>query len=353
MRFSHKLSRVARRGFTLIELLVVIAIIAILVGLLLPAVQKVREAAARTECSNNLKQIGLAFHDYNVDYQEFPHGGNHWQFAPTFVNGQPMTKERQRAGWGFQILPYLEQSNVFKGGNGGSDFAKARVAVSAVIKTYYCPARRNPRAHGNTGDWYLFNRPRPRGYQGEPGTPTNQPRFRHGQTDYAACCLNRNQNGVVIRQNNSARGGRSITSVVNGDGTSNTMMIGEKRLRLDRISGYQGDDNEGYSSGWDHDVIRRVSNGGTLANGNIYPWVPAPDPQRAGGNKVVQLNRLNGNPVNQTINNGSGNQRFGSSHTSGLNVLMADGAVRFITYGIDPYQWMYLGFATDGVANQY
>src|SRR5262245_56778612 len=102
-------------GFTLIELLVVIAIIAVLIGLLLPAVQKVREAAQRLQCANNLKQVVLAFHGHHDSNGGFPLGGNGADPARALVGGVPAVGKAQTLGWAYQILPYLEQSALWAG----------------------------------------------------------------------------------------------------------------------------------------------------------------------------------------------------------------------------------------------
>jgi prepilin-type N-terminal cleavage/methylation domain-containing protein len=142
------LSRSARRrAFTLIELLVVIAIIAILIGLLLPAVQKVREAAARMSCSNNLKQLALACHNFHDQNQRLPPGGGN-DYSPYGTRPGAPTNTNQNWGssWKVYILPFIEQDNVFKqwvfDANSGYQNTTPNLTITTnlTIKTFRCPS---------------------------------------------------------------------------------------------------------------------------------------------------------------------------------------------------------------------
>ncbi|HEY3788473.1 MAG TPA: DUF1559 domain-containing protein [Urbifossiella sp.] len=289
---AHRHACGRRSAFTLIELLVVIAIIAILIGLLLPAVQKVREAASRTQCANNMKQMSLAAQNHHDTLGVFPTGGTTWAIPPTYLNvGQPATGMQQQGGWGFQVLPYLEQTSLWNGGLTGS-IANAQIqAISTPVKAFFCPSRRAPMALPPTPNWY------------DPaGT------FGHGSTDYAAGNLE--NTGIIVY----GYAGIHMTDIT--DGTSNTLIFGDKRMDLTYLGQYQSDDNEGYTAGWDHDAIR------------LTTTAPLPDTRNGSG---------------------WGEELFGSSHPTGFTITLADGSVRFVSYGISQVTFSYLGQRNDGM----
>jgi prepilin-type N-terminal cleavage/methylation domain-containing protein/prepilin-type processing-associated H-X9-DG protein len=278
-------------AFTLIELLVVIAIIGVLIGLLLPAVQKIRESANRLKCQNNLKQIGLAFHNHHDTLRYFPTGGWYPYTAPNYLQGQPAVGADQHAGWAFQILPFMEGDNVWKGGQATKDVDRALVAIGTPNPLFFCPSRREPQTI-TYKDNYL--------------PPLNGGPVNHALCDYAAS----NKEGTgIVKQFKPTR----IADI--SDGTSQTLLVAEKRMNLAFLGSKQTDDNQGYTAGWNLDTVRHTNR------------PPAQDYSA---------------PV------GDGLGMFGSSHPGRFNALFADGSVRPISYSIDRTTFSLLGNKSDG-----
>jgi prepilin-type N-terminal cleavage/methylation domain-containing protein len=299
-----------RKGFTLIELLVVIAIIAVLIGLLLPAVQKVRDAAARVQCQNNLKQIGLALHNHESTYGYFPTAGaQSAAFGVTGVGFETM-------GWAYQILPFIEQDNLYKIGqnNGpwGWDPSIGKAMVEVPVKTFQCPSRSNRISQVMPwGSTYAMN-----DYAGvmvEWGFEwqSNQPPNTNETKTFQGLIVK----GGHVRTDNPSLTRKYGTVKAGGvpDGLSNTIAIMEKAVMSRNAQPGNWDWWE--LPGWAHNAdwpnMRLIGNWIPLLNDNEDrpKWMY----DSAGG-------------IGRPAEFG-----FGSAHASIVNALFGDGSVRSIS----------------------
>jgi prepilin-type N-terminal cleavage/methylation domain-containing protein/prepilin-type processing-associated H-X9-DG protein len=319
-----------RKGFTLIELLVVIAIIAILIGLLLPAVQKVREAANRATCTNNLKQVGLALHGYHDGATMFPKGcsrsdtdGSDWGIS-----------------WKVYILPNMEQDAIFSnwqhtGNSGYANASNMALVHRKMIKSYRCPSTLFPEFYvssGNAGQTLMFTT-----YTGIAGSTL---------TPIGTNTGNGQISGGGILFPNSA-----ITLSSISDGTSNTIMVGEQSDHIRNsanapiIPGYGAITSQGphgWTMGCGNDTrVPPTFNGDRAFNTSTTRWSIN---QRGLGNTA-------GNGTNENTGN---NIPISSAHSGGANVAMGDGSVKFISENIPLLTLQYLSDRADGnVVNSY
>src|SRR5579871_2093864 len=273
---------ISRSGFTLIELLVVIAIITILIGLLLPAVQKVREAAARSQCLNNLKQMGLALHNYHDSQRSLPPG---YTASGAYVDGMDDTTPGW--GWATYILPYLEQGNLFNQFN-LSQPVQNFTGIQTMLKLYLCPSDIYP-----TGPFAV---PNAFGTTLATAAPCS---YAACNGDDASDTADPTGNGVFYR-NSQTR----LTDIT--DGTSQTIFVGDRSC-ASSLGIWAGAINGGVILRGPHNVNPGTSTG------------PAPCLVLA----HCHLNNTNGHYD-------GGLDDFGSNHIGGSNILFADGSVHFL-----------------------
>jgi prepilin-type N-terminal cleavage/methylation domain-containing protein/prepilin-type processing-associated H-X9-DG protein len=317
------------RGFTLIELLVVIAIIAILIALLVPAVQKVREAAARAQCQNNLKQIGLALHNYHDTNKKFPVGHRNSVAA---------------ANWRVLIFPGLEQGALYNQlvaqNNAKLDNvydAGTRPLQNVIIPIWKCPSSNVPDLQPQSWVtwWTNYNHMVP-SYQGIMGAYPNPDgsNSAYSPSNYGGWWCN---NGMLL-WNQETRFADCT------DGTSNTICVAEQSTDIKGCSYANGDARNGYYTPWGgctSGANRGVIGCGTGGCGDLW-----------GMGLTCNAYVINSKtcPAGAGFSWG-GNTILNSNHTGGINVLLTDGSVRYLSDSVDFNVFQRACSRNDGLPN--
>ena len=344
MLLSLSASRRRPRGFTLIELLVVIAIIAILIGLLLPAIQKVREAANRASCSNNLKNIALAVHNYQSAEGKFP----------------PVRVSNNHATWFVLIMPYMEQDNISRGWTFNIPYVQQADAFRRLqVKSYYCPSRRSagdglvhtaeqvypgditpPPTFTATGtaDARFSGPNQPPGALGD--YAANLGEYGHFASPPAEICFGPMANGAMAQGTLNTTTG-TITSNTNinmiTDGTSNTFLAGEKHVPKNMFGRLKVGDGSIYCGVWTTYSGRIAGLGVPLANGP-NDVTPTPNLPRPAGSTGTWR------PGTDAV----WSKKFGSWHPGVCQFAFCDGSVKVIRNSIDELTLGRLACRNDG-----
>lgn len=303
----QQISLTRKRGFTLIELLVVIAIIAILIALLLPAVQQAREAARRSTCKNNLKQIGIALHNYHDTHSVLPPGVLMFDDG----SGDP-DPDLGNWGWNTFLLPYIDQAPLYNQLTpNGANFptSAAGSLIQTVVPILICPSDASGGINTYVGftnneDGVGLGKSNYPGVSGSKGVDDDEWYDRSDDADERG----------IFNYNSSTRM-RDIT-----DGTSNTMASGERM--------------------WDGISIKDDDPGGSLSKGSVWAGRPYD------GEKYATLLRTNDSDA--FIPNGTNQASASSRHVGGAHFLFCDGAVRFISENVNRETYKFLGNMSDG-----